>query len=210
MKKFILFQWMLLGLLIENWMAGNGLIQRVYTMVSVEKSSDNAGAPKGKKDKVIIFRFEDVDTDNYPSRDANGILISDDIDLLSGEHAIELYLTPGTMEITQTTEGEVDSKGTIQQAVLSHPGSALEIEEFLQNNINQNLGMIVQYCDSNNPVKLLGTPCAPLQIEAESTDNNEGDKSMITFKSVMRGYRIAHYEGVIPTLDTDSGSGSGA
>ena len=48
---------------------------------------------------------------------------------------------------------------------------------------------------------MLGYPGNPLQLSAESTDNNEGDVNKITFESVLRGSRIAFYGGAMPPVD---------
>lgn len=175
-----------------------------YAMVSVPKKSSNAGAPKPKKDKIIIFRWSDVAT--MPVRDPKGVLVTADFVLDPAADAIEVYYTPGTLSAKQNSEGDVDAKAWLQEWIISHPGDSLEIDEFLANNLNENLGTLSIPFDAAEDKKLGGAPEAPLQFEAESTDDKEGVKNVITLKSTMRGPRIAHYQGAIPTLDTDGGA----
>jgi hypothetical protein len=175
-----------------------------YAMVSVPKKSSNAGAPSPKKDKIVVFRWGDVPAP--PARDAKGIVITTDLTLDAAADAIEIYITPGTLSVKQTQEGDIDAKAWLQEISGQHPGDDILIDEFLANNINENLGLIVAPYDAAADKKLCGSPSAPLQIEAESLDDKEGNKNTITFKSTMRGPRIAHYQGAMPTLDTDTGA----
>lgn len=184
---------------------GTSVFAFSYVMASVPKSGTNPGRSKPKKDKLIIFNMNDVDSDLWPSRDANGIKITGDISLLPGKSAIHLYFTPGSIKIGNKSEGDPDAKGYIQTVEFDHPGSALQIEEFLENNVNSNIGVIIQYCD-DTVVKLAGSPCNPLQMGVDSMDDNTADKSKITLTSVQRGSRIAIYEGTLPETDDESGS----
>lgn len=176
-----------------------------YALTSVTKPTSAApGAGGDKKDKITIMRLDDIDTDSFPSRDANGIKITGDISMLSGKNMVQVYATLSSVSITQKSEGDEDAKGIIQELKFDHPGSEIEIEEFLANNLNQNLLAVVEKC-STGTKKLLGAPCAPLQIQVESVDDKDKNKSTITLASSQKGPRIAHYEGAI-----DLGSGSGA
>ena len=188
---------------VSNKIEAGSTLAFAYTLVSVHKNGTNPGRSKPKKDKLIIFKMDDVAT--WPSRDDNGIKITADVILKAGKTAAHLYFTPGTITIGNKSSGNPDAKGYEQQIDFQHPGSALEIEEFLENNLNANLGVIIQYCDSNI-VKLAGSLCNPLQMEVDSKDDNKEDISKITLKSVQVGSRVAIYEGTIPALDEESGS----
>ena len=179
-------------------------VSLAYVLASVPKVGSNPGRPKGKNSQIIIFKWSDVSSN--PERDANGIKIAGDLALNVGATAITIYATPSTIKITQSQEGDDDARGFIQQLAFDTPGDSLILEEFLENNPNENLGAIVRYANAEYS-KLLGTLYEPLQFEAEGQDDNDALKTTVTLKSVMRGPRIAHYFGAIPTLD---GSGSGA
>lgn len=177
-----------------------------FTMVSVLKEDKNAGRPIGFKDKVILFKWDDVET--MPDRDANGVSISGDLVLCTGCTAIEMYVTPETLKVYDTSEGDPDKKGFLQHLEFEHPGDELAYAEFAENAINENFGAIVRACDGTR-TRLLGTPCCPLQFQHEGQNDNEAVTNMVTFESLRRGPKIAHYTGAIPELDSDA-SGSGA
>jgi hypothetical protein len=180
-------------------------IKMAYALVNVTKPTGSMpGAGGDKKDKITIFRFDDVDVDNFPARDDKGIAITGDIPMTTGKNMVTIYATPSTIVVGQKSEGEEDAKGFTQELKFSHPGSAVEIEEFIQNNLNQNLGAIVEYCSSGRK-RLLGSPCAPLQMATESVDDKDKNNTTITLATAQKGSRIAEYEGEI-----DLGSGSGA
>jgi hypothetical protein len=180
-----------------------------YTFVSVPKDGANPGRPVGKNDQLIVFRWRDVDVDAMPARDTNGVRITGNLVFLAGRSAVELYITPSTINAFNQSTGDPDKKGFIQNFEGEIPGDGLALNEFLENNVNENLGAILRYCDGRTP-RLFGTPCVPLQFEVEGTGNNEMTINKLTMKSILPGPVIAHYSGAIPAIDTDSGSGSGA
>lgn len=171
-----------------------------YAMISVKKKSSNAGKPSPKQDHIIIFRWSDVKKP-VPLRDDKGILIVDSL-IMDTSNAISIYVTTSELLVKQNNEGDIDAKAWLQEISASHPGDSLEIDEFLENNLNENLGLLILPFDPAADKKLCGAPEAPLQIEAESTDSKDGNKNVITFKSTMRGPRIAHYRGDVPKLDS--------
>lgn len=180
-----------------------------YTLVSVGKGGNNPGRPVGKRNQIILFNWEDVDVDLMPARDTGGVRITGDLVFLPNKYAIELYVTPSSVNFFDTGEGDADAKGFIQTLEFEKPGDALAFSEFLENNINSNIGAIIRFCDGRTP-RLLGTPCVPLQFTSEGQNNNEANKTKITLKSILPGPVIAHYAGAEPPLDTSSGSGGGA
>jgi hypothetical protein len=177
-----------------------------YTRVSVLKVNSNAGRPLSFRDRVVLFAWDDVET--VPARDASGILVAGDIVMAAGKTALEMYVTPKSLKVFDTSEGDPDKKGYIQHLEYEHPGDELAYAEFAENSINVNFGAIVQRCDGTN-ARLLGTPCCPLQFQHEGQNDSEAVTNMVKFESLLRGPKIAHYTGTIPVLDSD-GSGSGA
>ncbi len=173
-----------------------------YTFVSVPKKS-NAGAVKPKLANLCIFRINDAET--FPKPDASGIEILEALVLKTGATAINIEATVSSINVNQTTDGEVDAKGTKQKIEFSRPGTTdKEWEEFVQNNQNEDLACIVQYVDQDVK-KLAGYPGNPLQMQVESTDNNEGDTNKVTLESLLKGRRISFYKGAMPVLDSGSG-----
>ena len=171
-----------------------------YTMVSVPKKTSNAGRPKGKKSYVMLFRWEDVKT---CTRDEKGVKVTA-FEMAEGKKPIAVYATDSTINIYHTSEGEDDARGFIHHVDYEHPGTELEHDEFVNNNINENLGAIVFGC-SGDDAKIAGTPCTPLKMtKADSQDNKEGDKNPINLASSLRGGTIGHIaKSLIPATDSE-------
>lgn len=174
------------------------MAETAYAMVSVPKKSSNAGRPKGKKQYVILFRWEDVKT--Y-TRDEKGVKVTA-FAMQTGKKPVAVYATDSTVNIYHTSEGEDDARGFIHHVDFEHPGTELEYDEFTNNNINENLGAIVLGC-SGDTAKIAGTPCTPLKMtKADSQDNKEGDKNTTNLASVLRGGTIGHIDKtLIPVTD---------
>jgi len=187
-----------------------------YGFVSVPKKTSNAGRPKGKKSYVVLFRWEDVA--EY-ERDEKGVRVTK-FSMKPDKKPIAVYATDKTIKINHTSEGDKDAKGFIHNTEFEHPGTDIEIDEFVNNNINENLGSIVFGC-AGDDAKIAGTPYTPQEIDkAEAQDDNEADKTMIALKSSIRGDTIGRIaKSLIPKTDnpeidavlglTSSGSGSG-
>ena len=85
-----------------------------------------------------------------------------------------------------------------------HPGSEVEFKEFLNNNVNENLGAIViNY--AGDDCKIAGTPCTPLSFStAEGQDNNEANKTTVNLASTLRGDTLGVIaKSLIPVTDND-------
>jgi hypothetical protein len=169
-----------------------------YSKVSVLKKSDNAGRPVSFKDRVTLIDVADILT--FPDRDTNGIKISTDITLKAGKTAIQMYATPKTLKAYNTSEGDPDKKGFIHHLEFEHPGDEVEYNEFAENCINKNFVAIVSRFDGTN-MRVLGTPGCPLQFSDEGKNDSEAVTNQVKFESLLRGPRIAHYSGSLPTLD---------
>lgn len=187
-----------------------------YEMVSVPKKDTNAGRPKGKKKYVVLFNWNDID--EY-ERNPKGVLVTK-FSFKPGKKPIGVYATDKSIKINHSSEGDKDAKGFIHNTEFEHPGTELEIDEFLNNNINEDLGSIVFSC-SGQLAKIAGTPCTPQEIDqTEGQDDNEADKTKIVLKSSIRGNTIGRIDkSLIPKTGnaeidtalglTSSGSGSG-
>lgn len=124
--------------------------------------------------------------------------------LMDGTKPIAVYATDSTINIYHTSEGEDDARGFIHHVDYEHPGTEIEHDEFVNNNINENLGAIVFGC-SGEDAKMAGTPCTPLKLtKADSQDNKEGDKNTINLASSLRGATIGHIaKSLIPATDNE-------
>jgi hypothetical protein len=117
---------------------------------------------------------------------------------------VGVYATNSTINPYHTSEGDPDAKGFIHHVDFEHPGTGIEVEEFFENNLNENLGAIVIDCDAQANVlcKIAGTPCQPLQITVNSQDNNEGNKNTVQMASILRGPALGRIaKSLIPVTD---------
>ena len=118
---------------------------------------------------------------------------------------IGIYATQSTINIYDTAEGDPDARGFIHHVDFEVPGSEVEFKEFLNNNVNENLGAIVINC-AGSDCKIAGTPCTPLSMStAEGQDNNEANKTTINLASSLRGDTLGVIaKSLIPLTDDDT------
>ncbi|MFY0628649.1 MAG: hypothetical protein JXR07_20290 [Reichenbachiella sp.] len=186
-----------------------------YTKVSIPKKTGGPGTPEAKEPNVIFILVKDllkVDgaITGFPDRDSNGVLSTSDLALAVGAEAVGVYCTPSTINRFDSSEGDVDKAGFIQNFSGEHPGDELAFAEWLQNNVNEDFLIISKECSSSAGTRLHGTPCNPMKLEVSGQDNNEGKMSTLTFKSIQRSSKkMMHYVGALPTLAADYASGYG-
>ena len=172
-----------------------------YAFISVPRKSNNAGRATGKKNYIYLFRWEDVKTF---TKDEKGVRVTA-FALQAEKKPIGVYATQSTINIYDTAEGDPDARGFIHHVDFEHPGSEVEFKEFLNNNVNENLGAIVINC-AGEDCKIAGTPCTPLSIStAEGQDNNEANKTTINLASTLRGDTLGVIaKSLIPLTDDDT------
>lgn len=173
-----------------------------YVKLNVTKSADNAGSGGDKKDKIILFDWEDVAT--MPSRDSKGIVITGDLVFNPGAYMIKIYATQKTIKANADSEGDPDAKGIIQTVEFEHPGDANALREFRNYWMNRNVGILIERCSSTKK-NLYGAQCAPLQMVFKAEDDSDKIKTTFTFKSTQKGPDIADYQGTT-TFDTVMGT----
>ena len=172
-----------------------------YAFISVPRKSNNAGRATGKKGYIVLFRWDDVATF---TKDAKGVRVTA-FSFAESKKPIAVYTTQSTINIYDTAEGDPDARGFIHHVDFEHPGSEVEFKEFLNNNVNENLGAIVINC-AGEDCKIAGTPCTPLSIStAEGQDNNEANKTTINLASSLRGDTLGVIaKSLIPLTDDDT------
>lgn len=172
-----------------------------YAFISVPRKSNNAGRATGKKNYIVLFRWDDVATF---TKDEKGVRVTA-FALQAGKKPIGVYATQSTINPYETAEGDDDARGFIQHVDFEHPGSEVEFKEFLNNNVNENLGAIVINC-AGSDCKIAGTPCTPLSMStAEGQDNNEANKTTINLASSLRGDTLGVIaKSLIPLTDDDT------
>ena len=171
-----------------------------YAFISVPRKSNNSGRATGKKGYIVLFRWDDVATF---TKDAKGVRVTA-FTFAESKKPIAVYTTQSTINIYDTAEGDPDARGFIHHVDFEHPGSEVEFKEFLNNNVNENLGAIVINC-AGDDCKIAGTPCTPLSIStAEGQDNNEANKTTINMASTLRGDTLGVIaKSLIPVTDDD-------
>lgn len=174
-----------------------------YVKMNVSKPGMNQGVGGNKKDKITFFDFDDV-LAPFPARDSKGILIDGNLNFKPGSYAINVYATLHTIKGNPKSEGDPDNKGTIQSVAFEHPGDELAIMEFRSNWQNSNIGLIVERCSDNRKM-LYGSPCAPLQMQWEQTDDKDKNSTLFTLTSSQKGPDVGVYNGTI-TVDTVTGT----
>ena len=176
-------------------------MSEAYTFISVPRKSNNAGRATGKKNYIILFRWDDV---AKFTKDEKGVRVTA-FQFAEGKKPIGIYATQSTINIYDTAEGDPDARGFIQHVDFEVPGSEVEFKEFLNNNVNENLGAIVVNC-AGEDCKIAGTPCTPLSIStAEGQDNNEANKTTINLATSLRGDTLGVIaKSLIPVTDDDT------
>lgn len=171
-----------------------------YSMISVPRKNNNAGRASGKKSYIIIFRWDDVKTF---AKDEKGVKVTA-FEFQEGKKPVAVYATDSTINIYHTAEGDDDARGFIHHVDFDHPGSEVEWDEFVNNNVNENLGAIVINC-SGDDCKIAGTPCTPLKMStAEGQDNNEANKTTVNLASSLRGDTLGRIaKSLIPATDNE-------
>lgn len=171
-----------------------------YSMISVPRKNNNAGRASGKKSYIIIFRWDDIKTF---AKDEKGVKVTA-FEFQEGKKPVAVYATDSTINIYHTAEGDDDARGFIHHVDFDHPGSEVEWDEFVNNNVNENLGAIVINC-SGDDCKIAGTHCTPLKMStAEGQDNNEANKTTVNLASSLRGDTLGRIaKSLIPATDNE-------
>ena len=133
-----------------------------YAFISVPRKSNNSGRATGKKGYIVLFRWDDVATF---TKDAKGVRVTA-FTFAESKKPIAVYTTQSTINIYDTAEGDPDARGFIHHVDFEHPGSEVEFKEFLNNNVNENLGAIVINC-AGDDCKIAGTPCTQQRGEQD-------------------------------------------
>lgn len=171
-----------------------------YSMVSVPKKGDNPGMPVGKKNILIIFDFDQVET--Y-IRDEKSVTITS-FAMKTGKTPIGLFIDEGSFDAGDNVEGDNYARGFVHYVNGDHPGTELEVAEFKGHNVNANLGAIVVACDpSVTTCKVYGTPCAPLKMQAgNEQDAKDKHANHFEFKAEQRTYPVGIMaKSLIPETD---------
>lgn len=178
----------------------------MYLKVSVPRPEGNPGRGIQPRDQLTLIDIEDIAF--MPTPDPKGVVIMDDIIMKPGKYAYHLYMTPGTIEISNAAEGDTDKMGFTPSIKFEHPGNEQAVREFITNSINRKFIIIVRYC-SGKPSDLIGTICNPCKLSTTYTGNNESSSNEMTFSQISKGEGIFIYKGTVtleePVSTVESG-----
>jgi hypothetical protein len=177
---------------------------------SVPKPAPGAGAPKGKDQYVTIVYVADLIKEAFPQPDENGVLLQGNIILKAGAKMEKIYETDESQKASHKFEGDADAGGFLKSFMGTHPGDELEINEFVQNNIEEPVILIYPVDCTTGLRKVVGLPCNPMYLKAEFEDSKDGAKHTLTYEQRRRDRHVAKfYSGEVTysenamTADTD-------
>ena len=162
----------------------------------------NAGGGGGIKSEIILIQEADINWDTFPQRDADGVTIADDIQLLTGKFMHSLYMTQGTIKPSQKKlKGSNQDCGGYEIGLEGfYPGIEKAVQAWkAQFGISFKGLIIIQNC-SEGIMYLIGEKCNLAHIDnidttwGEEVDKEKGSKFTFTSK---QSTPMAIYEGVI-------------
>lgn len=162
--------------------------------LNARKPKGNAGLPTPKGELFLLY-VEDIVS--MPEADAKGIVTNGDIKIKAGRRFHTLYLTPTTQEYNRKTEGEADSRGWKQSIKGNYPGDALEVNEFVRNNVNQGFVIVEHSC--NEYKKIYGSKSNPLYFTGNFKDDKDSKGYDLTFEQEFKDHTpvLFYYGNVI-------------
>lgn len=177
-----------------------------YVKASVPRAAGNPGTGIQVRDQLSLIDIDDIAF--MPAPDDKGVVIVDDIIMKPDRYAYNLYMTPGTIEVTSAAEGDTDKIGFTPSIKFEHPGNEQAVREFKVNNINRRFIIVIRYC-SGKPADLIGTVCNPCKLTPSYTGNNESNTNEMTFTQISKGNDIFIYKGTVtleePVTTIESG-----
>lgn len=170
-----------------------------YAKVSIPKGGGNPGTPQPKDPNVIFIATGDIAT--FPALEEGNVVVTEDITLKEDATAVSCYVTPSTIKVSDTVDGDPDARGFKAKVEMSHPGREDAFENFAERGLNDDYLILLKDADSGQGYRLLGTPSNPMKQNIESQDDQDAVLSKLTFEQAMRSkYKIRRYTGQIPEL----------
>jgi hypothetical protein len=166
----------------------------MYIRQNVAKANKpSPGAAAAKEPNVTIVAYDDIDV--WPLRDDKGVLMVGNYGMKPNAKMISLYLTPSKTKAPYESEGDEDAIVLKHKFEGEHPGSELEIMEFIQNWTGVPCIVIYGSC-TDTFKKVMGTKCAPLQLKPSGQDDNDARKNMLVFEAFAKTTFVpGHYTG---------------
>lgn len=153
----------------------------MYTTPSlIQKTS---GSAENKNFEVVLMDLNDIA--QFPTRDANGVVMVGDFVMKPGKYATKLQVSSSKTSLPVTSEGEEDNVSISALPEFSVPGSSLDFEELVANWTNRSVVAAVQVgacAGSGSFYRVYGSQCAPLSLLLEGQNNNDGTMNLVKFQ----------------------------
>ena len=135
-------------------------VLRISLFDLARPTGSNPGAGGGLDSEIILIMASDIDWANYPSRDADGVTISD-IPLKAGKYMHRFYATQDTIEpyFKKLKGGNKDSGGYEVGVKGFYPGMELAILKWIANFGYAFEGIVIIQNCANTTKYILGEPC---------------------------------------------------
>jgi len=158
-----------------------------------------SGSAAAKTPNVLIVAVKDIAT--WPPRNSKKVLMEGAFTLKPNPKIAEIYLTSSKTKAPYESDGDEDAISLKQKFEGEHPGSQLEINEFIADWLGEPCIVIHGSCQDAFR-KVVGTACAPLTLKPAGQDDNDGRKHMLVFDQFAKTEWLpGHYTGPLPSVD---------
>ena len=151
-----------------------------YTFKKLDKPAAGAGAPNTGSRFAYLAAVKDLVS--FPDTDDNNVLLTGQPVFKEGKGLVPVYITTSSREYSYESAGDQDARSHKVKFVGAHPGTEIEALEFAQNNLDEEFIIFIPGCQSSDPVKVLGRPCAPLIFRSNHKSSKDGSKFEFTFE----------------------------
>lgn len=151
-----------------------------YTLKKLDKPSAGAGAPNTGSRFAYLAAVKDLVS--FPDTDDNNVMLTGQPVFKEGKGLVPVYITTSSREYSYESAGDQDARSHKVKFVGAHPGTEIEALEFAQNNLDEEFIIFIPGCQSTDPVKVLGRPCAPLIFRSNHKSSKDGSKFEFTFE----------------------------
>ena len=167
---------------------------------SVPRPVAGAGSPKGKNGNVTVVYVDDLLA--FPPVNADGVLLIGTIILKPSSKMEKIYMTDASQKVSHKYDGDPDAGGLTKMFEGTHPGDELEINEFIQNNLEVPVILIYDLDCNTGKRKVVGLPCNPMYLKPEFEDAEGGVKHTLVYEQRRRDRHVSKfYEGELILAD---------
>lgn len=183
--------------------------------------SKGSGAAQTKYFQIRLVLLDDIAS--YPTEIEGSVELSGNYALKTGKYFLDLQVTASKTDLPGAGEGDEDNVSYAANPSWYHPGSTVEIENFIQNTMNKSVLAFqrIGACGSPNSYWLQFGSCgAPLSLLPEHINNNDETGWLLKFQQFAKTDKLPkRYTGTFTlatvntvaadstTVDVSNGSG---